>query len=68
MVGFAFTPNRSIVGFLHRCHFRYPFGGLLFVAGSFIMVYNVWRTIKGDIREGEPLDASLATPAVAAAK
>jgi cytochrome c oxidase cbb3-type subunit I len=23
-------------------------GGLLFVAGSFIMAYNVWRTIRGD--------------------
>jgi cytochrome c oxidase cbb3-type subunit 1 len=31
------------------------FGGGLFVAGSFIMAYNVWRTIRGDIREGEPI-------------
>ncbi len=23
-------------------------GGLLFVLGSFIMAYNVWRTIRGD--------------------
>ena len=23
-------------------------GGLLFVAGAFIMAYNVWRTIRGD--------------------
>ena len=23
-------------------------GGLLFVAGSLIMAYNIWRTIRGD--------------------
>lgn len=45
------------------------FGGGLFVIGSFIMVYNVWRTIKGDIREGEPIvdatDDNSAAPAAA---
>ena len=39
------------------------FGGGLFVIGSFIMVYNVWRTIKGDIRESEPLAADAAVTA-----
>ena len=29
-------------------------GGLLFVLGALIMVYNVWRTIRGD----EPVDAA----------
>jgi cytochrome c oxidase cbb3-type subunit 1 len=24
-------------------------GGLLFVLGSFVMAYNVWRTIRGDV-------------------
>ena len=28
-------------------------GGLLFILGSLIMAYNVWRTIRGDVREGE---------------
>jgi cytochrome c oxidase cbb3-type subunit I len=28
-------------------------GGLLFVAGSFIMAYNVWRTIRGDALQDE---------------
>ncbi len=28
-------------------------GGLLFVFGSFIMAYNVWRTIRGDVAVGE---------------
>jgi len=33
-------------------------GGLLYLSGFLIMVYNCWRTIKGDIRESEPLDAN----------
>ncbi|MCB1546494.1 MAG: cbb3-type cytochrome c oxidase subunit I, partial [Hyphomicrobiaceae bacterium] len=37
-------------------------GGLLFVLGSLIMAYNVWRTVRGD----EPVDAA-DQPAVAAA-
>ena len=37
-------------------------GGLLFLIGSFIMAYNVWRTIRGD----EPVDA-MEQPRVAAA-
>jgi cytochrome c oxidase cbb3-type subunit 1 len=24
-------------------------GGLLFVIGSLIMVYNIWKTIRGDV-------------------
>ena len=30
-------------------------GGLLFVAGSLIMIYNVYRTIRGDIRDEAPI-------------
>jgi cytochrome c oxidase cbb3-type subunit 1 len=30
-------------------------GGALFVVGSLIMAYNLWRTARGDIRESEPL-------------
>jgi len=37
-------------------------GGLLFVLGSLIMVYNVWRTVRGD----EPVDAA-EQPRIAAA-
>jgi cytochrome c oxidase cbb3-type subunit 1 len=28
-------------------------GGALFVLGALIMVYNIWRTIRGDVRAGE---------------
>jgi cytochrome c oxidase cbb3-type subunit 1 len=37
-------------------------GGLLFVIGSLIMLYNIWRTIRGD----EPVDVA-EQPRVAAA-
>jgi len=37
-------------------------GGLLFLFGALIMVYNIWRTVRGD----EPVDAS-DQPRIAAA-
>jgi cytochrome c oxidase cbb3-type subunit 1 len=37
-------------------------GGLLFLIGSLIMAYNIWRTIRGD----EPVDA-MEQPRIAAA-
>jgi cytochrome c oxidase cbb3-type subunit 1 len=37
-------------------------GGVLFVLGSLLMVYNVWRTIRGD----EPVDIA-EQPGIAAA-
>ena len=46
----------------------YPFyviralGGSLFLLGSLLMVYNIWRTIRGD----EPVDAA-EQPHIAAA-
>jgi cytochrome c oxidase cbb3-type subunit 1 len=38
-------------------------GGLLYLTGALIMVYNVWRTIRGDIHASEsaPVPAGLAT-------
>ena len=43
---------------------------VLFLLGALIMVYNVYRTIRGDVRQGEKLDAApagsgqiIATPA-----
>jgi cytochrome c oxidase cbb3-type subunit 1 len=30
-------------------------GGLLYLSGALIMAYNLWRTVKGDIRAAEPL-------------
>ena len=40
------------------------FGGLLFLIGALVMVYNLWRTVRGEIRAEEPLvRAPAAAPA-----
>ncbi len=40
-------------------------GGLLYISGTIIMVYNVWRTIRGDVRAAEPLVVAAPSAAVA---
>ncbi|HMB77165.1 MAG TPA: cytochrome-c oxidase, cbb3-type subunit I [Kiloniellaceae bacterium] len=52
---------------MHPFYVIRAFGGALFVAGALIMVYNIWRTIRGDLAEAEPLPAPSAAPAAAAA-
>ena len=50
---------------MHPFYALRAFGGALFVTGAFIMAYNIWRTIRGDIAAGEPIAAAAATPAPA---
>jgi cytochrome c oxidase cbb3-type subunit 1 len=38
---------------MHPFYVIRALGGLLFVAGSLIMAYNFWRTIRGDVKEDE---------------
>jgi cytochrome c oxidase cbb3-type subunit 1 len=52
---------------MHPFYALRAFGGALFVTGAFIMAYNIWRTIRGDIAAGEPIAAAAATPAPAPA-
>jgi cytochrome c oxidase cbb3-type subunit 1 len=35
-------------------------GGFLYLSGTLIMVYNIWRTIRGDVRGSEPILAPAA--------
>jgi cytochrome c oxidase cbb3-type subunit 1 len=57
--------------FAETVHQMFPFyviralGGLLFVIGAFVMVYNIWRTIRGDLKE-EPAPGGAPVRAVAA--
>lgn len=37
-------------------------GGALFVIGALIMAYNVWRTIRGDVRDEKRQNAMIETP------
>jgi cytochrome c oxidase cbb3-type subunit 1 len=43
---------------MHPFYVIRALGGALFVIGSLIMAYNIYKTAKGDIRESEPLDAT----------
>ena len=40
---------------MHPYYIIRAFGGLLYLSGAFIMVYNLYRTARGDVRESEPL-------------
>ncbi|MEM9439642.1 MAG: cytochrome oxidase, partial [Pseudomonadota bacterium] len=50
---------------MHPFYVIRAFGGVLFLAGALVMVYNIWRTVKGDVRVEERLGAPVAaaTPA-----
>lgn len=55
----------SFVETVEAMHIYYvirALGGVLFLAGSLIMVYNIWRTIRGDLaEEGEATPAPVRT-------
>ncbi|MGE0253079.1 MAG: cytochrome-c oxidase, cbb3-type subunit I [Alphaproteobacteria bacterium] len=51
---------------MHPFYFIRALGGVLFLAGALIMTYNLWRTVRGDVREGEAQPLA-ATPVAAAA-
>jgi cytochrome c oxidase cbb3-type subunit 1 len=38
---------------MHPYYIIRAFGGLLYLTGTLIMAYNIYRTVKGDIRAGE---------------
>ena len=48
---------------MHPYYIIRALGGLLYLLGAVVMVYNLYRTAKGDVRTSEPLpaNASLAT-------
>jgi len=51
---------------MHPFYLIRALGGLLFVLGSFVMVYNLWRTIRGDLREEEVASGAPVATAAAA--
>jgi cytochrome c oxidase cbb3-type subunit 1 len=50
---------------MHPFYVIRAFGGVLFLTGALVMAYNLWRTVRGEIRAEEPL---LRAPAVAPAE
>lgn len=51
---------------MHPYYIIRAFGGLLFVLGAVLMIYNLWRTARGDVRNEAPM--GLDTQAAAAAE
>ncbi len=51
---------------MHPYYVIRAFGGVLFLVGALIMVYNVWKTIKGDLRTEESFEQPAHVPAGAA--
>ena len=45
------------VAAMHPYYIIRAFGGLLYLSGTLIMAYNLWRTVRGDVRVSEPLPA-----------
>jgi cytochrome c oxidase cbb3-type subunit I len=57
--GYLVNSFADTVAALHPMYLMRAFGGLLYLAGAAIMVWNLWRTIVGDLREEAPMhDAS----------
>jgi len=53
--GFLVNSFVETVSALHPEYVMRAFGGLLYLAGTLIMIYNVARTIRGDIRTEDPV-------------
>jgi cytochrome c oxidase cbb3-type subunit 1 len=52
---------------MHPFYVIRSLGGLLYLLGALIMVYNCWRTIRGDLREERRVGAPAAGPATVSA-
>jgi len=46
------------VAAMHPYYIIRALGGFMYLAGTLVMVYNVYRTIQGDVRKSEPLPAN----------
>jgi cytochrome c oxidase cbb3-type subunit 1 len=58
--GFLVYSFAESVAAMHPYYVLRAFGGLLFLAGSLIMVYNLVRTVRGDNRAEAPIGAPVA--------
>ena len=56
--GFLVNSFVETVSAIHPEYVMRIFGGLLYLTGAIVMAYNVYRTIRGDIREEAPMGAS----------
>ncbi|MBP2232231.1 cytochrome-c oxidase, cbb3-type subunit I [Azospirillum agricola] len=66
-LGFLQYSFVETVAAMHPFYVIRAMGGVLFVAGALIMVYNLWRTAKGDVRIEKPYASTPHKAAVGAA-
>jgi cytochrome c oxidase cbb3-type subunit I len=53
-LGFLQYSFVETVAAMHPFYVIRAFGGIMFLVGALIMVYNLWRTTKGDVRVETP--------------
>lgn len=66
-LGFLQYSFVETVAAMHPFYVIRALGGVLFLTGSLIMVYNLWRTAKGDVRIEKPYATAPHKAAVGAA-
>ncbi len=59
--GFLVNSFVESVVAIHPEYVMRVFGGLLYLSGALLMAYNLWRTIRGDVRNEVPLGGAQAT-------
>jgi cytochrome c oxidase cbb3-type subunit 1 len=55
--GYLVYSFAEVVDAMHPYYLIRLLGGVLYLSGALIMVYNVWMTAKGRLRREDPLDA-----------
>ena len=64
--GFLVNSFVETVSAIHPEYVMRTVGGLLFLSGALIMAYNLWRTIRGDVRQEKPMGRYVAPAPIAA--
>jgi cytochrome c oxidase cbb3-type subunit I len=53
--GFLVYSFAETTAAMHPYYVMRAFGGLLYLSGLLVMIFNVWKTIRGDVREEIPM-------------
>ncbi len=56
-LGFLVYSFAETVAAMHPFYVIRAFGGVLYLTGALIMAYNIYRTVRGDVREEAPMGA-----------
>ena len=57
--GYLVYAFAEVVAAMHPYYIIRTLGGLLFLSGALLMVYNVWMTTRGRLRDEAPLEAGV---------